>query len=229
LFYNIIFIVTGTAFAVLIAILFNELKGKYLVGFYKTVIILPFFLSWIIVEYIVYGFLNPDKGLLNQILVSLGYHSISWYSNTLFWRIMFPILNLWKGVGYTSVVYLAAISGISPDYYEAAEMDGATKVQKAFRITIPMISPIIITMILLSAGRIFYADLGLFYYVPMNSGMLFPSTNVIDTYVYRALMGATNSFAMSTAVGLYQSLVGLILVLLSNKLVKKYYPDSSLF
>jgi len=231
IFYNLVILVLMTAISVLFAILLQETGSKIRTGIYKSVMLLPFFLSWVVGEYLVYALLNPDQGLVNGIRTSFGLDPINWYSEPVYWRFIMPLAYLLKQVGYTSVIYVAAITGISSDYYEAAEIDGASKWQKAKYITIPLLMPVVFIMLLLSLGKIFnggLGDWGAFYNLPRESGILFSTTDVIDTYVFRSLR-TVNDIGMSSAVGLYQAVVGLILVLISNYLVKKYDSDSSLF
>ncbi|MCJ8014220.1 ABC transporter permease subunit [Paenibacillus sp. KQZ6P-2] len=231
IFYNLLIIVLVTVISVLFAILLQETGSRMRTAVYKSVMLMPFFLSWIVGEYIVYALLNTDQGLVNGIRKSLGLEAIDWYSDAIYWRFIMPLAYLLKQVGYTSVIYVAAVTGISSDYYEAAEIDGASKWQKARFITIPLLMPVVIILMLLWLGKIFnggLGDWGAFYNLPRESGILFSSTDVIDTYVFRSLR-TVNDIGMSSAVGLYQAVVGLVLVLISNYLVKKYDSDSSLF
>lgn len=226
--YNFTFIVLGLVFAVGMAIILSEIVNKRFAKVYQTGMFLPHFLSWVIVSYFTFSFLSMDKGVMNQIITFFGGDPISWYSETKYWPFILTFLNLWKGVGYSSVIYLAAIVGIDKTYYEAAMIDGANKWQQIRNITIPFIMPLMVILTLLAIGRIFYADFGLFYQIPRNSGALYPVTNVIDTYVYRGLK-ASGEISMSTAAGLYQSFVGFILVITSNWLVRKYDKEKALF
>lgn len=228
LLYNIAFIVLGTLMAVIMAIVLSELVNKRLSKMYQTGMILPHFMSYVIVGFFVYSFLNMDKGLLNGTLESLGLDTINWYSSPEYWPFILILTNLWKTFGYSSVVYLAAITGFDRSLYEAAMIDGANKWNQIRNITLPLLKPLLIIMTLLAVGRIFYADFGLFYNVPRNSGALYSVTNVIDTYVYRGLK-TTGEMGMSTAAGLYQSLVGFILVYTSNYIVRKFDKDNALF
>ncbi len=228
LLYNLAFILLGLVFSVLLAIILSELVNRKLSKIYQTGMFLPYFLSWVIVGYFVFSFLSMDRGLLNQILGWFGVGPIQWYSEAAYWPYILIIVNLWKSIGYSSVVYLAAILGIDKSLYEAAMIDGANKWQQIRRITIPMLTPIITIMTLLAVGKIFYADFGLFYQVPRDSGTLYAVTNVIDTYVYRGLM-TTGEIGMSAAAGLYQSVVGFVLVILSNYVVRRMDKDSALF
>lgn len=226
--YNLAFILVGAVFAIACAIALNELRNRYMAKLYQSVMLLPYFLSWIAVSYLFFAFLSIDKGILNNILTSLGLESVQWYSEMKYWPFIFMFANLLKYGGYSAIVYLAAISGISPEYYEAAVLDGASKRQQITKITIPLLSPVIIIMLLLGVGRIFYADFGMFLNLPRDNGQLFNITNVLDTYVYRGLMNG-GDIAMSSAAGIYQSAVGFVLVLTSNWIVRKIDSEKSLF
>ncbi|CAM4341705.1 MULTISPECIES: ABC transporter permease [Paenibacillus] len=228
LFYNIAIIFLGLVFSVALAILLSELVNKRLAKLYQTGMFLPYFLSWVIVGYFAFSFLSMDRGMLNQIIGWFGMEPIQWYSEAKYWPYILVFVALWKTIGYSSVVYLASILGIDKSLYEAAMIDGASKWQQIRNITIPLLSPIITIMTLLAVGRIFYADFGLFYQVPRDSGTLYSVTNVIDTYVYRGLK-TSGEIGMSTAAGLYQSVVGFVLVIISNYVVRKVDKDSSLF
>lgn len=228
LLYNAVFILLGTFFSVLVAILVSEITNKKMAKMYQTGMFLPHFLSWVIVSYFVFSFLSVDKGVLNQLLKFFGADPVFWYSKTDYWPYILVIVNLWKGVGYGSVVYLAAIVGIDKTYFEAAMIDGASKWQQIRKITIPMITPIIVIMFILAIGGIFRADFGLFYQVPRDTGALYPVTNVIDTFVYRGLK-VTGNISMSTAAGLYQSIVGFVLVIVTNLIVRKINKEQALF
>lgn len=231
IFYNILFIVLGIGLSLIFAIMINEIGKKFLAGAYKSILLLPYLLSWVVAEYLLYSFLSLDKGILNNLLQYFGVEPVQWYSEPIYWWFILPMAYVWKNAGYFAVIFAAGIAGISTDYYEAAKMDGASKFQQAVKITIPMLAPIAITLVILQAGKIFYAafgDWGLFYNLPKESGVLFSATNVIDTYVFRSLK-KMNDFGMSSAVGLYQSCVGFVLVLLSNYLIRLYDRDSALF
>lgn len=226
--YNFVFIVLGLVIPLLIAIALHEILNKRLAKIYQSALFLPYFLSWVVVSYSVFIFLSPDKGFANSILQKLGSDPVSWYNSPQAWPYVLVFVNTWKNVGYNTVIFLASITGIDSAYYEAAMLDGASKWEQIKNITIPMLSPVIIILFILSIGNIFRADFGLFYQVPMNSGPLIPVTNVVDTYVYRALMNSGN-IAMSSAAGLFQSIVGFVLILTSNKIVKRYDPDKAMF
>lgn len=227
--YNGGFIILNTVLAIGVAIMLNEVKNKLAKSFYQSVILLPFLISMVIVSYLGFAFLSEDAGYLNNtILPMLGLDSVSWYSEAKYWPYILTLTNMWKGVGFLCVIYLAAIIGIDQEYYEAATLDGANKWQQIIHITLPSIMPVIIMMTLLAIGRIFYSDFGLFYQVPMNSGAIYDTTNVIDTYVYRGLM-QLGDIGMSAAAGLYQSIVGFVLVLVSNYLVRRKSKENALF
>ena len=227
--YNVVFIVLGTTVSVLLAIAFNELRSRRMAKVYQTTILLPYFLSWIAVSYLFYSFLSSDKGILNNLILEpLGFTEVDWYSNSAYWPFILVFANLWKYAGYNCIVYLAAITGIDTEYYEAAALDGATKWQQIRHITIPSISTVITLMVLLAIGRMFFADFGLFYQVPLNSGAIFEVTNVIDTYVFRALMNS-GDIGMSSAASTFQAFVGFIMVVLSNWVVKRIDKDKAIF
>ncbi|WP_241158410.1 ABC transporter permease [Cohnella candidum] len=229
LLYNGAFIVIGLICAVGVAILLNEVRNRFMSRLYQTVMLLPFLISMVIVSYLVFGFLGEDQGYLNHTLLpKLGLEPISWYMEPKYWPYILVLVNLWKSIGFNCVIYLASIIGIDQEYYEAATLDGASRWQQIRKITLPLISPVIITLTLLAIGRIFYSDFGLFYQVPMNSGMLYDTTNVIDTYVFRGLL-QNNDIGMSSAAGFYQSVVGFVLVILTNYAVRKFSKDNALF
>lgn len=229
LLYNISFIILNLIIAVGIAILLNEVKKKVAARFYQSIVLIPYLISMVIVGYLVLAMLSGETGFINkQILPLFGIDPISWYSEPKYWPVILVIVNVWKNVGYLCIIYLAAIIGIDPEYYEAATIDGAGKWRQITQITIPLIAPVITIMTLLQIGRIFYSDFGLFYQVPLNTGELLSTTNVVDTYVYRALINL-GDIGMSSAAGLYQSVVGFVLVLLSNYIVSKRNRDNALF
>lgn len=229
LLYNSLFIVLNLLIPVAFAIMLNELRSKFLARFHQSIIFLPYILSWIVVSYLVYGLLHDKNGFVNTtILPIFGVDPVQWYFKLEAWPYIIPLVNTVKNVGYYMVIYMAAIIGIDDEYYEAATIDGANKWQQIMRITIPLLIPVMIIMTLLQIGRIFYADFGLFYQVPKESGPLFPVTNVIDTYVYRTFIAMGDS-GLSSAAGLYQSLVGFVLVFLSNWFVRRIDKDSALF
>ena len=229
LLYNVAFILVNMVVGIAIAILITEVRNTKLKKVYQSAILLPFLMSMVILSYIVYALLSAENGLVNNSILPLFHiDPIQWYQKPKYWPVILIIANCWKGVGYGCLIYIASLIGIDPSFYEAARLDGASKWQEITKITLPSLVPTIITLLLLSIGRIFYSDFGLFYQVPMNSGVLFPTTNVIDTYVYRALIEQGN-ISMSSAAGVYQSLVGFCVVMLSNWIVRKVDKDQALF
>ena len=228
IFLNAIFIVTGLIGAIGLALLLNEVRLKFATRIYQTVIFFPFIISWVIVGYFSFALLNFETGLINKVVVALGIEPFAWYNTPEYWPAILTVTNLWKGVGYGSVIYLAAMLGINPEYYEAAMLDGANRWHQIRYITLPFLVPIVIITTLLAIGRIFYADFGMFFYVTRDSPLLYPTTDVIDTYVFRALR-VNADIGMASATGLYQSLVGFALVMVSNWIVKQIDPDRSLF
>ncbi|WP_460293196.1 ABC transporter permease [Clostridium tertium] len=226
--YNIVFIILGIVLPVTLAILLKELLNKRLSKFYQSSMFLPYFLSWVVVSYCLFAFLSPEKGYVNGIITALGGEKISWYTESKYWIVIIIFMSQWKAVGYGTVVYLASICGIDKSYYEASMIDGASKWQQIKYITIPSLKPVLIIMFITAVGGMFRADFGLFYQLPKNSGALYPVTNVIDTYVYRGLTNLGN-IGMSSAAALYQSFVGLILILVTNGIVRKVDNENAFF
>ena len=227
--YNVVFIILGTVVAILIAIVLNELRGKMSKKVYQTVILVPYLISMVVVSYLVNAMLATETGFVNNSILGIfGADAISWYSEPKYWPFILVTVNLWKNFGYQSIIYYATVVGLDSGLYEAAAIDGATRWQRIVHVTLPGLRPTIITLTLMSVGRIFYSDFGLFYQVPMDSGPLFDVTNTIDTYVYRGLM-QTNNIGMSSAAGVYQSIVGCLLVLTANFAVRKVSKDDALF
>lgn len=227
--YNLAFIVVNTFLAVMLAIFLSEITKKFFARFFQSVILLPHLISIVVIAYLAYAFLSPTTGLINKSIIEpLGGEAVAWYTEAQYWPFILIFISAWKGVGYTCVIYYASIVGIDKSLYEAAELDGATKWQQVWRITIPQILPTITMMTLLHIGKIFYSDFGLFLQVPMSSGPLLDVTSTIDTYVYRGLL-QLGDVGMSAAAGFYQSIIGFILVLVSNWLVRRKNPESSLF
>ncbi len=228
--YNVVFIMINMMLAVLMALLLSELRSRIAAKGLQTIYMLPYFLSWAVVAIILSAFLDRDYGLVNRLMISLGRQTgkVDYYTNRSLWPPLLVGINAWKGVGYQTVLYLAVISGISTEYYEAAVLDGANKRQQAWYITIPHLRMVISISIIMAMGSIFRGDFGLFYVVTKNTGRLYPVTDVIDTYIYRALTQLSN-VGMATASGLYQSIVGLIMVLIVNAVVNHIDPDSAMF
>lgn len=226
--YNIVFIILTIVCAVFVAILLNEVRKKALVKCYQTVLFLPYFMSWTVVAFMVFGFLNVDLGLINRMIVGFGGEPISWYADPKQWIWLMPLINLWKGLGYNTIVFYAALMAIDTTYYEAAAIDGASRVQMMFKITIPMLKPVIIVLTITMLGRVFYSDFGQFFMVTQNAGALYPTTDVIDTYVFRALR-VSGDVGMASAVGFFQSFVGLVTVLLANYAVRRFDRENAMF
>lgn len=226
--YNIVFILLNTSLAVLLAIILNEVRSKRLAKSLQTVYMMPHFLSITAVSMMVLAFLSTTSGAVNQLWETMGLERRNWYTTRSVWPGILIFVNSWKNVGYSSIIYLASIAGISQEYYEAAMIDGATRPQQAFYITLPHLRAILTIMLIRSIGGIFYGDFGLFFSVPQDSGVLYPVTNVIDTYIFRALKSMGN-FGMSSAAAFYQSVVGFFLMILANTIVRKISPEYALF
>ncbi len=229
LLYNLVFIALGTVLAIAVAIILNEIRSKGAKQFYQTVILIPYLISMVIVSYLAFAFLSSSNGYLNNsVLKMLGQPAVDWYNSPQYWPVILVIVNIWKGLGYNMILYYATICGIDHSLYEAAVVDGANRWQQIWNITLPSLRSTIIILTLMALGGIFRSDFGLFYQVPQNSGPLISVTQTIDTYVYRGLM-QTNNIGMSSAAGVYQSIVGFILVVTANFVVRKLDSDSSLF
>lgn len=226
--YNVIFIILDLMIAVALAIALNELLNKRRAKVFQTIFMAPYFLSWVVVSFVAYAFFSMDDGFINHLLLNLGLQPINWYNDKTYWPYILVFFQIWKTVGYSTVMYLGCLTGISNEYYEAALMDGASKWQQIKYITLPFLKPMMIVLTILAIGKIFYSDFGLFYQLPRNSGPLFSVTNVIDTYVYRALK-ETGNIGMASAASLYQSVVGFVLVIGANLIVRRVDKDSALF
>lgn len=225
---NLLFIVFKLIFSVAFALMCFKIRSRKAVKVYQTTAIVPSFLSWVVVGYLVYALLKPNGGAINSIISAFGGEPIKWYSKPEYWPVILLITVLWQGVGNGSLFYYASLMGIDPSYYEAAALDGANSWQEFKYVTLPFLKPLIIIMQILAIGGIFNADFGLFYNVTRNIGKLYPTTDVISTYVYRALIEVGN-IGMSAAVGLMQSVMGFVLVIVTNLIVRKIDPDSALF
>lgn len=228
LYLNGLFLIVGLVFSAFIAVLLNEIRKAFFKKLAQSLIFLPYFISWLVVSLMAFAFLNVEDGLLNKFLTSFGKEAVGWYQTPWVWPIILTVIYVWKFAGYYSVIFLAAMTGISKEYYEAAEIDGATRFQQITRITIPLIRPVIIMLTLLGIGRIFYGDFGMIYGIIGDNGVLFSTTDVIDTYSFRALRQMGN-FSMAAAVVFYQSVMGLVCIVLFNGLVRKIDNESKLF
>lgn len=223
--YNFIFILSGTVFAIAIAIILNEIRAELPKKLYQVFILIPYLVSMVVVSYIAFAFLSTDNGFINN---SILHNRINWYMTPKYWPYILVFVHLWKSFGYNSIIYYATVIGIDSSLYEAAVVDGANRWQRIWNVTLPGLRPTIITMTLLAVGRIFYSDFGLFYQVPMNSGLLYDVTTTIDVYVYRSLI-LLNDVGRSAAAGFFQSICGFILVLTANFVVSKIDKENALF
>ena len=226
--YGVNFQITGLIAALCLAILLYYVNSKNALKYYQTTVILPNFLSMVLVAYIVYAFLNPTTGIVNKLIIEMGGEKKMWYSNAYYWPFILTIVNIWKHIGMDSMVYYAALTGIDESLFEAAKLDGASKWQEIRYIMLPEISSVICTLLILGVGNLVGGDFGLFYQVPMNIGVLYPTTDIINTYVFRGLENVSG-MGQSTAVGLFQSVTALILVVASNLAIKKINPENSMF
>ena len=226
--YSITFIILATLFAVILSVIMSMLRDSRKVKVYQTSLLFPYFLSWVVISFFLYSFLSPDRGAVNGVLNSIGVEGVNWYNEPKYWPYIIVFMGIWKSIGYESILYFATIMGIDPTFYEAAIVDGATRWQQVKYVTLPMIRPIVSIMLILAVGNIFGSDFGLFYNLPRDSGPLLPVTQTIDTYVYRGLSSSGN-LGMSSAAGLYQSMVGTVLIVGANIVAKKVDPESGLF
>lgn len=225
---NFMFIIVGMIANISFALMMFEVKKAREVKFYQTVAILPTFISWVAASFMIYGLLDNKKGMINQLIMSLGGEAIKFYSKPELWPLILLLVTLWHSVGYGSIIYYACLMGTDNNLFEAAELDGANKLQRIRYVSIPQLIPIVTLKLIMSVGGIFRSDFGLFYNVTRNLGTLYKTTDVIDTYVYRALM-EQGSVGLSSAVGLFQSVVCLVCILLTNKIVKTITPENALF
>ncbi len=224
---NTLFIITVTVGALICAMLLYQL-GKRAVKTYQTVLFFPYFISWVVASYACLALLDMEHGFFNSILQFFGKESVLWYNEPGYWPGIMVIANLWKNIGYYTIIYYTGLLGISEEYYEAARIDGASKWQQIKRITLPLLKPMIILMVLLQLSKIFFGNFDMFYNLPMNSAALYPTTDVIDTYVYRSLK-VMGDLGMSSAAGLYQSVVGFVIVIVANAVIRKTDKESALF
>ena len=226
LLYNIAFILLGTLLGIVAGLCLAELRSTGLKKFFQTSILLPQLISYVIVAYIVYALFSNEAGLINHLLGEGN--EINFYAQTKWWPFILIFVYLWKIAGYNAIIFLSSIVGIDRSIYEAARVDGASRWDQITKITLPLLKPTVITLVMLSVGRIMYSDFGLFYQVPMNSGALYDVTQTIDTYVYRCLM-TLNNISTSSAACTYQAIVGFILVLTVNMIVRKHDKENAMF
>ncbi len=229
--YNIVFLFIGMALSILLAIMLDLLWGKLSKKVYQTIMIMPHFLSWVIVSYLVFGFLSMESGVVNNtILPIFGIDKINWYMEPKYWPTILIIVYFWKSWGYSSIIYTSALAGVDVQLYEAADIDGASVPQKLWNITIPAIKPIISMMLILKVGAILTTDMGLFYQIPLNTPQLYNTTNVISTYTYNLMTGSgANTLGMASATSMLNSLVGFVLIIISNGIIKKLDSDGAIF
>lgn len=223
---NVLQIFFGTVITVASAIFLNEIRSVYYKKISQSLMFLPYFISWVVVAYMVQAMLSTKEGLINNLLVSLGMERVAWYSNPNYWPAIITFIHIWKSMGRGAIIYLAVITGLGNEYYESARIDGANRFQQIWHITLPLLKPTIVMMTLLSIGNIFYGDFGLIYPIVGDNGVLFPTTDVIDTYAYR---GLRQNFAGSAAIVLWQSLMGLICIVGANWVTKRIDKDLSLW
>lgn len=226
--YNLAFIALTLVISVSLALMLNEIRSRKALKVYQTTMFVPYFLSWVVVSYIVYAFLNPRLGYLNAIAAREGGQTLDWYNTPEAWVAIIIVLQIWKTVGMNVLMYYASLMSIDTSYYEAATIEGATRLQMIRRITLPFLYPMMIILTILAVGKIMNSDFGLFYQVPMDSKTLYSTTDVLETYVYRALIQSGN-IGMSSAAGFLKSVVGFVLVMITNKVVKKINPDYALY
>ena len=225
---NFLFIGGTLVVSVAIALLMNEVKSRGFTKVAQTIMFFPYFLSWVVVGYLLYAFLHHDYGIVNNVLRFFGHEGISWYSYPQYWPVILMIMAIWKGAGYNSIVYYAALMGIDDNYYEAAALDGANRWQMAFKISLPMIKGVITIMTILSIGRIMYADYGMILSLTREQGALLPTTDVLDTYILRALR-VTGDTGVSSAVACFQAVVGFLLIMGANLVARRIDEESALF
>ncbi len=225
---NVLFIITGTVMAVLLAILLNELRCKWFIKITQSVMLFPSYISWIMVSYILISLFSTQYGIVNTALRSMGMKAVNWYTDPNVWPGILVVMKIWKGAGMSAIIFLASITGIDSSLYEAAAIDGAGRFQMMKRITLPLIMPTIVIMTLLSLGKIMYGDFGMIYALVGDNGTLYKTTDIIDTYIFRS-MRQIGDMSQSTAIGLFQSGIGFIMVYGSNWLARKFYPDGALY
>ena len=226
--YNLAFIVLGNVLSISVAVLLSELKGKWFKKITQSVLFLPYFVSFVILSVIVFNLFNYEQGVLNTVLERLGAEPLDVYNKPALWIFFIIFFYLWKNFGYSMVIYLAAITGISEEYYEAARIDGANTFQRAWHITVPMLKSTFVILLLFSLGTIMKGQFDLFYQMVGNNGLLYSTTDILDTYVYRSLK-VTFDMGMATAAGVYQSLFGFALIMVVNGIIRKVNKDYALF
>lgn len=225
---NMLFIGITLVISIALALMMNEIRNRVTIKVVQTIMFFPYFMSWVVVGYLLYAYLHHDYGILNQILEFFGVHSIAWYARPAYWPFILTFMYAWKMAGYYAVVYYAGLMGIDETYYEAAALDGASRWQMVWKITLPLLRGVIIVMVILQIGRIMYADFGLFFNLTRDQGALYATTDVLDTYIYRALR-VTGNIGISSAVGCFQAVVGFLMIVGTNLVVRRIDSESALF
>ena len=228
LFYYVVFTIITTVGCIALAIALDSFRAKRTGKTFQTIMIAPVFISYAAVQFIVYAFCNGSNGIVNTVIQAFGGSSVMWYKKADAWPVILTIVKVWNSVGYNSVLYMSVLAGIDQGLYEAAQIDGANKRQQIRHITLPSLYPMITTMLLLGVGGIMRSDTGLFYQVTRNSGVLYKTTQVIDSYVLNSIVSSSNP-GYTAAATFYQSVVGLIMILVANGIVRKLAPDNALF
>ena len=226
--YNVVFILLGIVIGVASALLLEQIKKKMMIKTFQTMIFLPHFVSWVVVAFVAQGLFKYESGILNNILSKFGMAPKQWYTDVKPWPTILILANIWKTIGFNTLIYYGGLLGIDTTLYEAAAIDGATTMQRIFKITIPMLLPTITILFIMGVGNIFRADFGLFYYIPNNYGSLYGVTDVIDTYIFRSLK-VSGEIASSSAASFFQSVCGLVLVLCANGIIRKINPENAMF
>lgn len=225
---NLLFIFLTLVIAVAVALMLNEIRSRTAVKAIQTIMFFPYFISWVVASYMVYAFMNQQYGILNSVCDILHLPRVAWYAESKYWPVILSFLYIWRNAGYQSVIYYASIMGIDDSYYEAAALDGANRWQQIWKITIPNLRNVIICITTLAIGRVMYSDFGLFYQIPRDIGTLYATTDVLDTYIYRALR-VTGNVSVSAAVGFVQAIVGFALIMVTNAIVRKIDRESAIF
>ena len=225
---NGLFLFFGTLTALAMALMLNEIRAKYFTRAVQSFMLFPHYLSWVVVSFMIYSVFTTEYGVMNQLRVALGFEKISWYNQAQYWPAILTVMTVWKGAGMTAVIYLASIAGIDESFYEAAALDGANRLHMCWHITLPLLIPTIAILTLLSIGRIMYGDFGMFYAIIGDNGILLSTTDIIETYVFRALRKVGDP-SNAMAVSLFQAIVGFVMVYGSNAIVRRYDREAALF
>lgn len=227
LLYYVVFTIIGTTLNIALAIGIDQFVFKRLGKTFQSIMIIPVFISFAAVQFIVYAFFS-NNGMVNNIIGFMGGDSLRWYTSSKYWPLILTVVKMWSTVGYGSVLYMSVLAGIDQEMYEAAQIDGANKWKQICKITLPSLVPMITIMLLLGVGGIMRSDTGLFYQVTRNSGILYETTQVIDSYILNAIL-TTPDFGFTAATTFYQSVIGLVMILVANGIVRKAAPENALF